>query len=275
MIHYHGGPISDVDTAVAVWRGRHALVSFARPEQIKLAAEIAQSFCLDNGAFSAWKRGLKMGWNEYYAWVEEWRQHPGCDFAIIPDVIDGTEQDNDALLRAWVDRFRDNFGVPVWHMHESLERLYRLCFYGTPRPPWSGGDWGRVAIGSSGCYHQPGSPEWWERMTEIMEFLYAKQDPLYPGNRAPRRLPKLHGLRMLNPKLFSKLPLASADSTHIARSVQIDQKWTGSYQPASKRVRGIVLADRIEAFNAPGVWGAGPLLPATSELSSDLFTGMF
>jgi len=52
MVHYHGGPFSDPVTAVVVWRGRHAMISFARPDQIRMAADICQSFCLDNGAYS-------------------------------------------------------------------------------------------------------------------------------------------------------------------------------------------------------------------------------
>ena len=38
MVHYHGGPFSDPVTAVIVWRGRHAMISFARPDQIRTAA---------------------------------------------------------------------------------------------------------------------------------------------------------------------------------------------------------------------------------------------
>jgi len=43
--------------------------------------------------------------------VEEWRRHPGFDWAIIPDVIDGDEAANDALVTAWP--FGMVVGVPV------------------------------------------------------------------------------------------------------------------------------------------------------------------
>ena len=33
-------------------------------------------------------------WDSYYRWIEAWRNHPGFDFAIIPDVIDGSEEEN-------------------------------------------------------------------------------------------------------------------------------------------------------------------------------------
>ena len=65
---------------------------------------------------------------------------------------------------------------------------------------------------------------------------------------------RLHGLRMLNPELFSRLPLSSADSTNVSRNVQLDRKWIGPYVPSSKRVRGLVLVDRIESHNALPSW---------------------
>src|SRR5262249_34967738 len=34
-------------------------------------------------------------------WIEAWRNHPGFDFAIIPDVIEGSEEENDDLLAEW------------------------------------------------------------------------------------------------------------------------------------------------------------------------------
>ena len=61
---------------------------------------------------------------------------------------------------------------------------------------------------------------------------------------------------MLNPELFRRLPLASADSTNVSRNVQLDSKWIGPYVPSSKRVRGLVLVDRIEAHNAAPNWTA-------------------
>jgi hypothetical protein len=57
VIHYHGGPITPQTAAIALWTRRHAMVSFARPDQMALAAEVCQSFALDNGAFSLWRAG--------------------------------------------------------------------------------------------------------------------------------------------------------------------------------------------------------------------------
>jgi hypothetical protein len=61
----------------------------------------------------------------------------------VPDVIDGTEDDNDALLASWPADIR---GVPVYHLHESLDRLDFLCTR-----------WPTVALGSSGQWPTPGT----------------------------------------------------------------------------------------------------------------------
>ena len=121
MIHYHGTPCGATREDVARFlSGRHAFISFARPEDIGTAAEVCQSFAIDNGAFTAWKQNRAIDWNEYYDFCERWHQHPSFDWAVIPDVIDGNELDNDNLLEEWPGHID---GVPVWHLHESLERF--------------------------------------------------------------------------------------------------------------------------------------------------------
>ena len=55
---------------------------------------------------------------------------------------------------------------------------------------------------------------------------------------------------MLNPVIFSKLPLSSADSTNVARNIGIDSAWKGTYQPKSKETRAVVLTERIESYNS-------------------------
>lgn len=119
MIHYHGTPCGGkrVD-AEEFLRGRHALVPFLRQEDMALVAQVCESFVLDNSAFTAWKSGEPIDdWSEYYGFVDRWKNHPGFDWAIIPDVIDGSEQENDDLLTDWP---WSEHGVPVWHFHESL-----------------------------------------------------------------------------------------------------------------------------------------------------------
>lgn len=231
---YHGGPITPETCAAKVWRARCAFVSFAHPGQISVAAALCSSFALDNGAFSLWRAGKPTDWPAYYEWCEQWLAHPSCDWAVIPDVIDGDEQANDDLLADW--SFRDR-GVPVWHMHESIRRLERLC-----------ASYERVAIGSSGQYATVGDARWWHRMGEALDAICDDDG---------RHDVKLHGLRMLDPDVFTRIPFSSADSTNVAQNIGIDSAWRGTYQPASKETRAIVLAERIEQFNAPATWKRG------------------
>lgn len=236
MIHYHGSPIWPSETAVKFYARRHAFVSFARPEQISVIADVSQSFALDNGAFSAWKRGQQVNWRHYYSWVDQWRQHPGFDFAVIPDVIDGDEAANDQLLKEWPWAGYVTVGVPVWHLHESLERLVNLA-----------GSYPRIALGSSGRWSTPGTPTWWQRMSKAMESVCLTDQPIC----------KLHGLRMLRPEIFSRLPLASADSTMAVRNVR-DSRWRGSVYANSPLLQALVVAERVEAINSAPHWDGMP-----------------
>ena len=231
VIHYHGLPINPQTAALGAISGGHAFVSFYDPQPLGLAVEVCQSFAIDNGAFSAWKGGRPVkDWGAYYDWAEMCRRIPSCDFAVIPDVIDGDEAANDALLDEWPLPMW--FGAPVWHMHESLDRLDRLAH-----------QYPRVCVGSSGQYATVGNDAWWRRINEAMGAACSADG---------RPLCKLHGLRMLNPKVFTRLPFTSADSTNIARNVGIDKHWAkGNYLPPTKEARAQVMRARIEAHNAP------------------------
>ena len=67
----------------------------------------------------------------------------------------------------------------------------------------------------------------------------------------------LHGLRMLNPAVFSRLSLAGAGSTNAAvNSGSLDR--FGQYLPATAAQRAAVIADRIEAFNSAPAWAGAP-----------------
>lgn len=227
MIFYHGGPITPETCAHRVWRARHAFVSWAHPEQIELAASVCQSFALDNGAFSLWKSGTAVDWPDYYAWAGEWLRHPACDWAVIPDVIGGTEEENDALVAEWPHGLR---GVPVWHLNESVDRLVRLA-----------AEWPRIALGSAQEYDVKRP---WAAITRLQATLPAISD-----DGVPRV--KLHGLRMLNPDIVEHVPLSSGDSTNVAHNIGFDVAWRGRYSPATKETRADVLVERIEQVQAP------------------------
>jgi len=236
LIHYHGLPITPATAAVRAIANGHAFVSFKHPDQLTIALEVAQSFALDNGAFSAWRSGKPVtDWSEYYEWVSELHRYPAFDFAVIPDVIDGDEDDNDALLDEWPWANKSpHVGAPVWHLHESLERLDRLV-----------SNWPRICLGSSGDYAQVGTNAWWIRMREAMDVICDKSG---------RPCTKIHGLRMLDPKIFSKFPFASADSTNIGRNIGLDSHWKGTYTPPTKEARAMIMRERIESNQSIVFW---------------------
>ena len=242
MIHYHGLPITPASAARAAVSGGHAFVSFRYPDQLGLVLDVCQSFAVDNGAFSAWKSGEPVtDWGRYYEWVAELHRYPSFDFAVIPDVIDGDEQANDALLAEWPWRGEAKsgwIGAPVWHMHESIDRLLRLAL-----------EFPRVCLGSSGEYSIIGDSRWWRRISEAINAVCDRN-----GNP----IAKLHGLRMLDVDVFSRLPLSSADSTNIAQNIGIDSKWRGTYSPPNKDSRALMMRQRIESHQSLTFWEKRP-----------------
>ena len=202
MIHYHGTPITPREVLYRL-AGRHFCVSFADSRDIGVCREIAQSIMLDNGAFSMWRKATPTDWPGFYRWTEEWLGP--ADFAVIPDVIDGSETENDALIAQWPHGHR---GAPVWHLHESFDRLARLT-----------DEWPLVCLGSSGAFAQIGTPAWERRMDQAF-------------NRVARGrfVPRLHGLRMLSLS-GKRWPLASADSTDIARN-HATERWKSAERRA-------------------------------------------
>jgi hypothetical protein len=115
---------------------------------------------LDNGAFSAWTRSTATDWADFYRWVAPHLRHP--HWAIIPDVIDGDEAANDQLLVECP--LSPSLSAPVWHMHESLDRLQRLAVA-----------YPRICIGSSGAFASPGSPPWRQRISVAWGAIEATQ----------------------------------------------------------------------------------------------------
>ena len=232
MIHYHGADIHPYSALIETVAAGHALLTWnhiSQP-QIDTIIEVCQSFMVDNGAFSAWTKKTPItNWSGYYQWVYECSRIPSFDFAVIPDVIDGDEDQNDELVNEWTHS--EWLGAPVWHLHESLDRLDRLAH-----------EWPRICLGSSGMYSTPGSELWWDRIDQAMRVICDSEG-----------VPccKIHGLRMLNSEIFTKLPLASADSSNVARNIKMDTRWHGNYSPPDKSSRAYLIRKRIESNNAP------------------------
>ena len=235
MIHYHGTPVSGTKQDAARFLvGRHALVSFVHQQNLPEVLEYCQSFVLDNGAFSHWKAGKgEINFADFCSWVSQFARHPNFDWCLIPDKIDGTEQENRDLVNRWLDSGIEAKGVPVWHMHESLEYLGDLIH-----------EFDVVAFGSSGTWSMPNTQGWWGRMSEAMRVAC---------DESGRPRAKLHGLRMLNPDVFTRLPLSSADSTNATMNAG-NVSGFGMYPAPTAGVRAGVIADRIEQHNSAPVW---------------------
>lgn len=222
MMHYHGTPITPRSVLLEL-AGRSFCVSFAAPHQVEVCHEIGQSVMLDNGAFSMWRKGTPTDWPGYYEWCSRWLDFH-TTWAVIPDVIDGDEDANDALIEEWPFSKR---GAPVWHMHESLDRLERLT-----------ADWPLVCLGSSGQYAAVGTTRWHGRMIEAM------QAACDDGGRPRAALHMLRGLALCG----SAYPFASADSTNIARN----HAGASTVNRSRKDVRR--MADEIDSRQCPARW---------------------
>ncbi len=239
MIKYHGTPFSgDTATAIrALSGGRHALVSYSRPDQLSIVQECSSSHIIDNGAFNAWRNdpGKPFDCQGYSDWLKPLMKHPGFDWYVMPDSIDGGLDENRRLRGEWFNVHGGfDYGVPVFHLDEPLSELSFLALA-----------YERIAIGSAGEYRDIGTVKWSARMAEVMNTVCDSEGcPIV----------KLHGLRMLDPTVFSVYPFSSCDSSSVARAIGIDKRWTGSYIPKSKEVRAEIMMDRLEHHASAYKW---------------------
>lgn len=197
MIHYHGTPINPTKVLSAL-AGRHFCVSFAASYQVAKCHDIGQSVLLDNGAFSFWRSGSPCtDWENYYDFAAKWMDYK-TTWAIIPDVIDGSESENNDLLTQWFSAFGDfRQASPVWHLHESFERLDRLTR-----------NFERVCVGSSGQYAQIGTKKWRDRMDASFTFMCKGT------GKVPCWIHMLRGMNLSG----SEYPFSSVDSANIGRN---------------------------------------------------------
>ena len=264
--HFHGTPVwgSAGDVHRIAVSGAGAFVSYVRPDQIAASLNFAAAVGIDNGAFSAWMRGLVINWCEFYEWLLGYYHHPKVAFFVIPDVVEGGVSVNDALIRQVPRMFRDK-AAPVWHLHESIDRLVELCR-----------EWPRVCFGSSGEYAVIRTERWHRRMQEAFETIYCK----YTFQT------RVHGLRMLDGRVMGNYPLATADSTNLACNVP---KFNSKYPELTRAIReaeysrglsekelkAVILKNRcailkgaIEAVRPPSIseWSSKGLQPFQLEL---------
>lgn len=235
MIHYHGTPITPRRVLYEL-AGKNFCVSFANPQDVKVCHEIGQSVLIDNGAWPTYSSGIVADWSGFMTWVREWLDYP-TTWAIIPDVIDGSESENDHLISLWLQTMGTfKQAAPVWHLHESLARLKRLV---------RGFD--RVCFGSSGDYARVSSPSWNNRVNEAFNAICV-------GGRVPCWIHMLRGMSLTG----SIYPFASVDSTDVARN-------------HNRKNNAKEMAEMWDVRQNPARWEPRPeqsLLPALAESST-------
>ena len=190
MLHFHGTPVTPRAKLLPM-AGKHFCVSYADKRDGDWCLLNAQSCMWDNGAFTAFTQGKAPDWNGYYEWLEPRLSHP--HWAVVPDVIDGSPDDNLKLIKQWPHR--NDCSAVVWHMGESIEHLLRLLDLG----------FGKLCFGSSGRYWQVGSAAWERRADEAFNAIVKRG-----------MTPWIHMLRGLALS-GDKWPFASADSANVAR----------------------------------------------------------
>lgn len=212
MIHYHGTPITPRSELLKM-QGRHFCIPFPNPRDLETCLQIGQSVMLDNGAYSVFTKGIPFDEKGYYEWISP--VIGALSWAVIPDVIDGSVQQQKEMVSRWPHR--KDLGAPVWHLGLPIEYLLELC-----------DEWPKVCLGSSGEFWQIGMPKWCKRMDEAFNEVSKRHTPL----------PWIHGLRMLSQ---TEWPLASADSTNTAQN-----HWVEGCPEC--------LASRIDAVQCTRVW---------------------
>lgn len=218
-IHYHGTPMTPRADLLKL-AGKHFCVPFSDPRDAETCVSIGQSVMFDNGAFSAYTKGKSLDVPAYYRWLDPLLHHP--HWAVVPDVIDGSVNDQRALVAGWP--FPTFLGAPVWHLALPIEWLLELCE-----------TWPRVCFGSSGAYWRVGSPAWCRRVDSAFNALAARH----------ARLPHIHMLRGLS-MCGDRWPFASADSVNVARNYK------------DMRTDPERMARRIDAVQCPLSWTLKP-----------------
>lgn len=218
-MHYHGTPLSP-RAALYTLAGKHFCVPFSDPRDADTCQAIGQGIMFDNGAFSAFTKGKSLDIPGYHAWIDQRLGHP--HWAVVPDVIDGSVEDQRAMMAGWP--FPPTLSAPVWHLALPIDWLLELA-----------DNWPRICFGSSGRYWQVGSPDWARRVDEAFDAL-ARRD---------RWLPQIHMLRGMAMS-GDRWPFASVDSVNVARN----------YKDTNTDPER--MARRLDAVQCPITWAVRP-----------------
>lgn len=179
-----------------------------------------QILVVDNGAFSAHMAGANLDeayWEQFALWASNIMALCPSAVVVIPDVIGGSESQNDELsdwffqmcetkcIRLDVERT-----MAVWHLHESMERLWDLA--GTHR---------YVAFGSSGEYVDASSPLWRDRILQAFDTVNSRAETF----DEPRCW--IHMMRFQSE--LKNFDFDSSDSTNFARNAHRFKKYGEGY----------------------------------------------
>lgn len=224
MIHYHGTPLTPRFDLVKM-AGKHFCVSFADPRDAQWCIGHGQSVLFDSGAYSAFINRKPINWTGYHAWLEPLLAHP--HWAIIPDVIGGSIEEQRGLVAAWP--FDRQLGAPVWHMGLPIDYLLDLA-----------GQWPRICFGSSDEFWQIGSAVW-SRRADIA-FNELERRGLRPW------VHMLRGLAMSG----DRWPFASADSANVARNFKdagvCPERMARRIDAVQTPVRWVMAAEQKDMF---------------------------
>lgn len=198
-------------------------------QAIDLVGSVESSILMvDNGAFSAWQAGVNTMTDESYlegfaAWANDITERCPQAIVVLPDVIDGTAEDNMALahdtmlLLDAADR-----AMPVWHMHEPIAYLLHLCE-----------TFNYVGVGSSAQYAKVGAPEWRARIDEMFAAI-AAWEAAGEGSLVRPRLHMMRGTAELH-----NYPFDSADSVNVAMNHNRWKKTHGGENHVARMAAGI------------------------------------
>ena len=190
MIHYHGTPLwprSELEKL----SGKNFCVPFENSRDADWCIKNAQSIMWDNGAFTSYTKEKTFDMNKYIVWLDD--KLYGSNWAVIPDIIGGTIEDQKSYMANWP--YPKHLSAAVWHMHLSFDWLKNLL-----------DNYPRICFGSSGKYWKVGNADWSKRADEAWEII-----------EKSNARPWVHMMRGL--KLSKeRWPFASADSTNVARN---------------------------------------------------------
>tara|TARA_X000001382_G_C3169425_1_gene178974 strand:- start:286 stop:1047 length:762 start_codon:yes stop_codon:yes gene_type:complete len=241
----HGTPVNP-KRLLPQLKGHSFCVSYMNKEQLNTCIDLVgedEILILDNGAFSAWKKGIKLDaawWDGFYSWANDAMDRCPNAVCVIPDVIGGKEEENLQLIAEALKLKKIKYperAMAIWHLNESfemLEKLFRIFNF--------------VGFGSCAEYDiaRNGKDSFY-----IGRIKAAWAHMTYWKNKYNKNWPWIHMMRGLG--VLHKISFDSADSCNLAinqcytKNVTINHVQSFADRLAAK-VKGVPLAP-LPLFN--------------------------